>query len=492
MKSLKNLLIPAIVLVALIIASVLWFALKPGGDEEVVEEETSIQVVFVSAADIKALNVHKRVGNDIRFESTTSDEGSITWTLIDDDPSNDEAALSVNTINSYISVLSTIYANSVITEPSALSDYGLDDPEYTVTFELNDGSVKTIYFGNTTYDSGNCYFMVEGDSNVYTCLTIKRIYAAYNYIDFLSSQLVNIAFDNIATVSFDRTLDDTHFTATCEINETGAPVYTCVEPYQIQTSTYFESLVSKIVNLEISGFVDISDDQLSEYGLDEPAFTFTFVLKTGETVVIELSQNLNGSFYGRYSGVDEYFEVSSMQISGLETPILTLLNSYIHYFSASEISSISGSYGDQSFNYVIDVESAINDADGSVMLNGRNALVTNSEGRRSYAAILYESLICIDVGGIEVDANPTYEPVLNFTYVTKDYQSISVDYVQRSTDSYYVFINGEYSCFYVYSRELFRDGGTDTFSYGAWSAYELCETAIDNQLNGMYDIPEEG
>mgnify|MGYP003312298782 CR=1 FL=1 len=129
-------------------------------------------------------------------ESTTSDEGSITWTLIDDDPSNDEAALSVNTINSYISVLSTIYANSVITEPSALSDYGLDDPEYTVTFELNDGSVKTIYFGNTTYDSGNCYFMVEGESNVYTCLTIKRIYAAYNYIDFLSSQLVNIAFDN--------------------------------------------------------------------------------------------------------------------------------------------------------------------------------------------------------------------------------------------------------------------------------------------------------
>ncbi len=490
MKSVKNLLVPAIVLAVLIIGAILWFALKPS--EEVVEENTSISVLSLSSAQLKAINVQKKIGVDVRFELTTDADSVTTWTLVDDDPTNDEAILSPTTVSGYISALTSFMANSVITEPSSLSDYGLDDPEFIITYELNDGTTKTLKIGNTTYDGGNCYFMVDGDPNVYTCITIKRVYADYGYIDFLSSQILNIAYNNIATVTFDRTTDGTHFTATCEMLDTGSPVYYCIDPFQIKTSSYFENLVEDIVNLEIAGFVDIPDESLAEYGLDNPAFTFTFVLRNGETTVIELSQNLNGSFYGRCTGIDQYFQLSSMQISGLETPVMQLLSDYLTNYNAAGISSIRGTYGDASFEYVLDVPNAISDPGAVVTLNGRNAYITNSQGRRSYAAILFEHLVCIPIAGIDLEANPEFESIMTFTYVTKDYKTTTLDFVQRDDNSYYVFVNGEYSSFYVLSRSLFRNAGTDTFSYGAWAAYELCETAIDNAINGTYDIPEEG
>ena len=44
--------------------------------------------------------------------------------------------------------------------------------------------------------------------------------------------------------------------------------------------------------------------------------------------------------------------------------------------------------------------------------------------------------------------------------------------------------------FFVYSREIFNDGGSDTYSYGFWKAYELLNEAISGSINGVYDIPE--
>ena len=49
--------------------------------------------------------------------------------------------------------------------------------------------------------------------------------------------------------------------------------------------------------------------------------------------------------------------------------------------------------------------------------------------------------------------------------------------------------NDEYTGFFVYASELFKDGGTDTYSYGVMGAYDLLTTAINDNLNGIYDIP---
>ena len=121
----------------------------------------------------------------------------------------------------------------------------------------------------------------------------------------------------------------------------------------------------------------------------------------------------------------------------------------------------------------------------------RDAKVFTSSGR-SYAAILYESLITISVSGIDLEADPEFEPELEFTFITNDYQTTTLSFVRRDDNSYFAFVNGEYSYFYVPATQLFQDAGTDTYNYGAWTAYELANEAIDNAIAGIYDIPADG
>ena len=61
--------------------------------------------------------------------------------------------------------------------------------------------------------------------------------------------------------------------------------------------------------------------------------------------------------------------------------------------------------------------------------------------------------------------------------------------MKRNENTYYVFVNDKYSCFYVDSSELFANGGTDTYAYGVWGAYELLVEAIEKNIGGIYDIP---
>ena len=81
--------------------------------------------------------------------------------------------------------------------------------------------------------------------------------------------------------------------------------------------------------------------------------------------------------------------------------------------------------------------------------------------------------------------------VFSLSFIDKTYKTTVYEFYTRDSDSYYVLKDGEYTNFYVYSREIFNNGGTDTYSYGCWSAYELLSEAITNSSNGVYTIPTE-
>ena len=147
-------------------------------------------------------------------------------------------------------------------------------------------------------------------------------------------------------------------------------------------------------------------------------------------------------------------------------------------------------YQDESFTYEISCVEDMTEEGATATLNMRNAYVETSSGR-TYAAFLFENLVTIEISGVDLTATPEYTSEMTFIYHTTGYTTTTVDFTVRDNNSYYVFIDGEYSGFYVYSDELFHYGGTDTYDYGAWSAYRLTQQAIDNAVNNIYDMPEE-
>ena len=99
----------------------------------------------------------------------------------------------------------------------------------------------------------------------------------------------------------------------------------------------------------------------------------------------------------------------------------------------------------------------------------------------------------IKIGGIDTNAsvNMNQDPVLTLSFIGKNYETTVYSFYTRDDDSFYVVKDGEYLDFYVYSREIFYDGGYDTYNYGYWAAYELLNEAISGNVGGVYDMPYE-
>ena len=447
-------------------------------------------VLAVSTSLISSIEVTKADGTGIGFQGAVDEAGNTVWSLMD--KYSADVPLNNNGVTSWAFVLSNFMTDGTIGDSSELNlaEYGLQNPVYTITITQFDGTVDVVYIGNKTAAGNDCYFMVEGDPNIYTVAAAKYSYCGYQLIDFLETVVFGIDYGSLSTVEFKRASDGIDLIATCELYETGDPMFTAVSPFEIECSPYFVTFIDSIVNLEITSFVDIPDDQLADYGIEEPSYEFIFTMDDGRVVNVNLSSSIGGYYYGTSNVVDGYFKISELQVSNIDTQLMMLLSSYLVYYPATEMQRITGTYGDQSFPYEISTDGSISAEDAIAQLNSRDARVFNSDGR-SYAAILYESLITISVSDVDTSADPEFDPVLEFEFITSDYEHHVLSFVQRDNNSYYAFLNGTYTYFIVPASELFNDSGSDTYNYGAWTAYELAQTAIENQIAGVYDIPTE-
>lgn len=493
MKSLKSLLIPFIVMIALV-AVAIGVIISNSKQNTTTETEAyeSESVIDISPSLMSSIEVTNRDGIGIGFQASLDETGTPIWALMEKYDS--DLPLNNDSITNWAYMLGNFMSNNSLGDSSQynLAEYGLDNPMYTIVITQYDGSVSRIFVGDKTTDSTNCYFMVEGNPNIYTVVAAKYTYCSFQLIDFLANSTLGIDYSLLSTVEFERDLDGIDLVASCSLYDTGDPMYTAISPFEIECSPYFGTLIDKVVTLEITSYVDIPDDMLSDYGLDDPYYSFTFTMSDGRVVTFELSQAIGGYYYGRSNVVDGYFKISELQIDGLDTQLMMLLNSYLVYYSASDMSKITGTYGDETFTFEIETTGSISAEDATALLNTRNAKVFTSEGR-SYAAILYESLITISVSDVDSSADPAFEPEVEFTFITNDYQTFVLSLVPRDNNSYYAFLNGEYTQFIIPSSEIFCDSGTNTYNYGAWTAYELAQTAIDNAISGTYDIPvDEG
>ncbi len=492
MNKLKKLIIPLIIMTVLIIGLIVFVIVKNNSGSE--EEEVNYNVMTLSVDQLDKLTVVRKNKSDLVIDVDLDDSTNVlSYKYISED-SDPSVQYSDSALSSYLGMMCSFYANGFVVKNGNLAEYGLDDPEYKIVYTLRDGSSKAILIGHDTYDSVSCYFMVEGSDSVYTVTTVKKAYADYTAINFLQAQLLDIDYTQVNTVEFDRTYDNLNLVASCNTaeasSESGTTFY-FVKPFKIKAGTHFASLMNQIFHLEISSYVEIADADKAMYGLDKPQYHFLISKLNGERVEIYLSA-LRGEYYYGYSNLsDKYFVISNMQLTYIDNSVTSLIDEFIAYYYADEISSVTGEYNGTSFRFDLDVpkDSRIADDNTTVKLDNRNAKIFNSEGR-SYCAILFESLATIKIGGIDTEAKPAYTPEMNLTFNTKSYVTYKIDFVKRDDSSYYVFIDGEYSNFYVDKAELFANGGKDTYSYGAWAAYQLLDTAIKDNVGGIYDIPD--
>ena len=280
MKKYKSLIILLAVLVVLVVAYVVTGQLKKKSAEKENEEK---QIAVLDMSDITSI----QYTNGTDTMSFIKEGG--TWYS----ESDKEFPLQQSSLKTMAETFGTLSANRELTDGDTLADYGLEEPQYTITLKNADGEEQNIYIGNA---AGEDYYMTVGDKEkIYTV-----DYSVVNAMNFdLDSMLQKDTFpsigaDNIKKVTITKAGETTE--------------------YDADNSDQSDDITAIGGGLGAAYFVDCVDysvqaDELAQYGLDEAQ-------RTTVTVVYTDSDDKEQTFILYVGGRDESDAYNYVQMDG--------------------------------------------------------------------------------------------------------------------------------------------------------------------------------
>lgn len=156
MKQKKTMIIMVIILVALL---AMYGGMKAWNSHSEKQKKAKEKEETVSLLDVKNLKAFSYESGDSKM-SFSKEDGE--W-IYDAD---DGVRLNQSTIKSTAKEIAGLTAVRELKDPDEKSDYGLDKPDYTITYTAKDGSEGTIVIGDAAGD--NYYAMTKNSDSVYT------------------------------------------------------------------------------------------------------------------------------------------------------------------------------------------------------------------------------------------------------------------------------------------------------------------------------------
>ena len=280
MKKYKSLVILLIVLVVLVVAYVVTGQLKKKSAEKENEQK---QIAVLDMSDITSI----QYTNGTDTMSFIKEGG--TWYS----ESDKEFPLQQSSLKTMAETFGTLSANRELTDGDTLADYGLEEPQYTITLKDADGEQQNIYTGNA---AGEDYYMTVGDKEkIYTV-----DYSVVNAMNFdLNSMLQKDTFPSIGA-------DNIKKVTITKVGET--------TEYDADNSDQSDDITAIGGGLGAAYFVDCVDysvqaDELAQYGLDEAQ-------RTTVTVVYTDSDDKEQTFILYVGGRDESDAYNYVQMDG--------------------------------------------------------------------------------------------------------------------------------------------------------------------------------
>lgn len=159
-KQIKQLTVMAVLL--FVLAGLLLFSRKTGVFKEKEEETLTYYLVDIPTDSVDGLSYYI---DNTEIMITKDEDGN--WN-VESDPDID---LDEDAVNSMVNVAASVSSEDVLESPEDLSEYGLDEPQNTITVYKNDGSYMTYKIGAKETMSGKYYAMTPEDGRVYLVAT---------------------------------------------------------------------------------------------------------------------------------------------------------------------------------------------------------------------------------------------------------------------------------------------------------------------------------
>ena len=258
-KNKKGLITAVILLIFLLIVYIVIRNLHL--DEEEQEEDTTETVYEIDAADISKLQV---ASGDTSFSFTHADD---TWTYDEDR----NFPLSESAVLDKVSYVTSVSSSRAIEEPENLEDYGLEEPEVSITVTDTEGETTSLELGATNDTVSACYMTLNGDtSKVYLVDSSLKTNMEFTLSDIAEKEEIpSITGTTITSVSIENE------TGTARLYEdSGSETGWIFADTDGSTVPADSSLVSTYTSnfsaLAWTDYVTYDLSTLGNYGLDNP------------------------------------------------------------------------------------------------------------------------------------------------------------------------------------------------------------------------------
>lgn len=328
------------------------------------------------------------------------DGESLSFSLKDDEETwqydnNTGFPLNQSSLTGMNSQLQSLTASRKIRENlENLADYGLEKPSGRVTARDSDGTEITIHFGSTNDSADVTYIYTSADQNIYTIDSGVADYFSHPLLDMIVEDELPVP--DSAAVYSDITIQRDNSTLTFQYMEDG----NLSLDYQNRCSWFADidddrfamddsavsQLTSALNSLSTSGCAayDISQEEMSVYGLDQPTAVITVNYTQTETVeneeeseeetsaeetveeseeetvevpyrlTLKIGKSVGDYYYVTWNDLSQVYLMSSDTLdSFLNCDKSSLIYKEPFHFSVDAISEMKIQYQDLSFSYKI-------------------------------------------------------------------------------------------------------------------------------------------
>lgn len=197
MKGKKKLIILTLILLILLAVFFALRAFNAAEEEKKEQEEEATQIQLVEMSNLSAISY------EYESEQFTFEKQDGAWVFADEP----EVTLSQDTVETLETEITGLTAVRSLEDTDELSDYGLEDAQYTIKVENEDGDSYTIYIGNGV--DSDYYLTLNDKTNIYTGGSGLVSALQYDKKHFVQNDtLPSIGTDNIKKVTIEGSVEN--------------------------------------------------------------------------------------------------------------------------------------------------------------------------------------------------------------------------------------------------------------------------------------------
>ena len=401
----------------------------------------SKQLFSINVDDVTRIVIDNEEGHFAFDWSNTAG----TWELV----SADQFNLNPYAVQAICNAFCSLWSEKTIAfDCKDPSPYGFENPVKVQVYTTQTGSENPylLYVGDNTPTYDSYYAMVDGSDDVYTI-----DYSSGSMFCVAKNTLKNLyLFDTLsASVNYYRWEEND---SVIELKRDSNALWQLVTPTVDQDldRSSADAIISSLVRVTVTAYLQDEPDNLAMYGLDEPQMKLLVRGTAPDAANTPMNEEIwfgkkvsdkpdETEMYGYFVNSKQVFKLLCADVAAIHQTLMDYLDPYCISVSVSEVKSIDIDLGD-----VLDVKTRL-EIDYSNNIYSLDGKEITGEETLNICQNFYRSVTQLRFSDIDLNAKPEGDPAMTITYQFNDGTSAVLGFVQFADNNFYLMRNGKYT-----------------------------------------------